>query len=210
MPDQRSFQFPEQLVGQKAVNDISVLRRLFQAPACVKGLRALGIFLLLGLVTAPARSEDAIFDTPSRSPVPRWVMLRRNEVYARSGPSKDNAKVWTYRVAKLPVQIISETKDWRLICDPDGNVAWVSRTMLQNAGTVMSPANQKLSMYASPKIDSDVRAVLRPKAIAQLEKCKKDWCRINADGVSGWVPKKNLWGTQDEPACVRPDPFADK
>ena len=52
------------------------------------------------------------FDTPSKSPVPRWAMLRKDEVYARNGPSKDNPKVWTYRVADLPVQIISETKDW--------------------------------------------------------------------------------------------------
>ncbi len=196
--------------GQKAANDISVLRGLFQAPACVKGLRALGIFLLLGLLAMPARSEDATYDTPSKSPVPRWVMLRRNEVYARNGPSKDNTKVWTYRIAKLPVQIISETKDWRLICDPDGNVAWVSRTMLQNASTVMSPVGKTLSMYASPKTDSDVKAILRPKSIAQLEKCKKDWCRISAGGISGWVPRNNLWGTQEEPACVRPDPFAAK
>jgi len=206
MPDLR----PVPLSGPKALNDISVLRRLFQAPACGKGLFLLGALAFLGVIVVPAHSEDATFDTPSKSPVPRWVMLRRDEVYARNGPSKDNAKVWTYRVTNLPVQIISETKDWRLICDPDGNVAWVSRTMLQNSRTVMSPGDQKLSIYADPRADSDVRAILRPKAIAQLEKCKKDWCRINVGGVSGWVPKKSLWGTQEDAACTRPDPFAGK
>ncbi len=163
-----------------------------------------------GLTALPVHAEDQVFDTPSGLQVPRWAMLRRNEVYARNGPSKDNRVIWTYRQASLPVQIISETRDWRLICDPDGGVAWVSRTMLQAQKTVLSPAGQKLQMRQSPDEKADIKAVLKPRSLASLDKCKKDWCHISTAGQTGWVPEASLWGTQAAAACKRPDPFAVK
>lgn len=161
---------------------------------------------------APAvHAETPVFDTPSGSPVPRWVQLRRSEVYARSGPSKDNRIVWTYRAAGMPVQIISETRDWRQVCDIDGGVAWVSKTMLQAQKSVMAPDNgKKLDLRASPAADAKVKAYLRPRAVAQLGKCKKGWCKISADGESGWVPESALWGKQDKAVCQRPNIFARK
>lgn len=146
------------------------------------------------------------FDTPSKAPVPRWAMLRKSEVYARNGPSKDNPKIWTYRVADLPVQIISETRDWRLICDPAHGVAWVSKTMLQAQKTVMS--TERLELRAGPKADAPVKAYLRPDALASLNKCAKDWCKVSVGGIDGWAPASSLWGTQPTAACIRPAPFA--
>ena len=174
------------------------------------GMTAASWLALAGvaLLVVPVHAEDATFDTPSKAPVPRWAMLRRNEVYARNGPSKDNPKVWTYRVAALPVQIISETRDWRLVCDPDGGVAWVSKTMLQAPRTVMSPFQVKLNLHSGADESSPVKAVVRPKVLAQLVKCKKDWCKVSVDGVSGWAPQKSLWGTQTTAVCTRPNPFA--
>jgi len=160
-------------------------------------------FLVAGAAHAGALPD---FDTPSKAPVPRWAMLRKNEVYARNGPSKDNPKVWTYRVADLPVQIISETKDWRLICDPAHGVAWVSKTMLQAQKTVMSTA--RLELHGSPNAQSPVKAYLRPNALASLNKCVKDWCKVSVGGVDGWTPAASLWGTQPAAVCARPDPFA--
>ncbi len=158
---------------------------------------------------APAHAEAPQFDTPSKLPVPRWAMLRRNEVYARSGPSKDNAIVWTYRQASLPVQIISETHDWRLVCDPDGGVAWVSKTMLQSQKTVITAGKgQRLDMHDSPNLNSPVKAYLKPRALAQMGECKKDWCKISVGGQNGWVPQNALWGTQTVPVCKRPNIFA--
>jgi SH3-like domain-containing protein len=166
--------------------------------------------LTAGFAAGPVRAEGEAFDTPSGLQVPRWAMLRRNEVNARNGPSKDNRVVWVYHKASLPVQIISETRDWRLICDPQGAVAWVSRTMLQAPKTVLSPQGQKLQMRESPDEEADVKAILRPRALASLDKCKKGWCRIAVSGQTGWVPQQSLWGTQTTAACKRPDPFAGK
>jgi SH3-like domain-containing protein len=161
------------------------------------------------LPALPAHAADELdFDTPSKAPVPRWAMLRRAEVYARNGPSKDNPIVWTYHVQSLPVQIISETRDWRLVCDPAGGVAWISKTMLQAQKTVLGSSDRKVEMRTSPKPDAPVRAYLRPRALAQLGKCKKDWCKVSAGGQTGWAQAGSLWGTQTAPVCHRPNVFA--
>jgi SH3-like domain-containing protein len=177
---------------------------LSRVTACFQVFTLLAAGLIFAGAAQAAPAPD--FDTPSKAPVPRWAMLRKNEVYARNGPSKDNAKVWTYRVADLPVQIISETKDWRLICDPAHGVAWVSKTMLQAQKTVMSTG--RLELRASPRADAPVKAYLRPDALASLNKCAKDWCKLSVGGVDGWAPAASLWGTQTAAVCARPDPFA--
>lgn len=172
--------------------------------ACLIALTALAF-----VAPVHAGTETLSFDTPSKSPVPRWAMLRRNEVYARNGPSKDNRIVWTYHAVSMPVQIISETRDWRLICDPDGGVAWVSKTMLQAQKTVIAGrGRQKLEIHARADANSAVRAFLKPRAMAQLAKCEKGWCKISAGGQTGWVQQADLWGTQTAPVCQRPNLFA--
>ena len=186
--------------------DISVYARPFQAFMAYGGRICLAVVLLA--VAPAALAQDGDSDTPSHQPVPRWAMLRNDEVYARNGPSKDNPIAWTYHARGLPVQIISETRDWRLICDPDGGVAWVSRTMLQSQKTVLGPAAQKLDMRTGPDTRADIRAILRPRALASLDKCQKDWCKISAGGATGWVPQAALWGTESAAVCRRPDPFA--
>ncbi|MBW8879841.1 MAG: hypothetical protein JF615_00050 [Asticcacaulis sp.] len=188
--------------------DINALPLTLQAPL-VRFRRLIPAFALLGLLGLPAHAGEPDVDTPSKSPVPRWAMLRRNEVYARNGPSKDNPKVWTYRVQALPVQIISETRDWRLVCDPDGGVAWVSKTMLQAPRTVLT-APQKIELRGSPDANAAVKAYVRPRVLAQLDKCKKDWCRVSVGGQTGWAPRSVLWGTQGTPACARPNPLVAK
>lgn len=184
----------------------------FYAPAFQALIRRGRAFWLLAaaalLMPMGLHAQDQDADTPSKQPVPRWAMLRKDQVYARNGPSRDNAITWTYHAQSLPVQIISETRDWRLICDPDGGVAWVSKTMLQAQKTVLSPSGATIAMRAGPSASADVKAILRPRALAGLDTCRKDWCKVSAGGVTGWVPQDNLWGTQSHAVCRRPDPFA--
>jgi SH3-like domain-containing protein len=178
------------------------------------GAAALGLALsllgaTLGLSGCKAHADaEKTYDTPSGLPVPRWAALRAKEVNARNGPSPDNAVLWTYRQPGLPVQIISETRDWRLICDPTGGVAWVSRTLLTNRKQVLTPAAQKVQMRADPSETAPVKAVVEPHALVGLDKCGKSWCRVSIDGVTGWLPQAQLWGAQDGQVCQRPDLLA--
>jgi len=133
--------------------------------------------------------------------------MRSDEVYARSGPTRENKILWTYRKKNLPVQIISETREWRMICDPDGGIAWVHRSMLKSQRSVLATGGQKIDLLSSPKASAGVRARLNPRALASLDKCKNGYCKISVGNVDGWAPQERLWGAQDGAVCKRPDPF---
>jgi SH3-like domain-containing protein len=37
--------------------------------------------------------------------------------------------------------------------------------------------------------------------MAALVRCEKGWCRLKADGGSGWVRESAVWGTSERPQC---------
>jgi SH3-like domain-containing protein len=43
-----------------------------------------------------------------------------------------------------------------------------------------------------------VNAYVESGVVARLGKCDLDWCRVNAKGSKGWVPKRVLWGVMPE------------
>src|ERR1700723_520451 len=118
--------------------------------------------------------------TPSGYCVPRYLSLKRGEVFGRKGPGKDYPTVYVYPARGLPVQVVDETTDWRRICDPDGGAVWVASPMLDGRRTVMAPAKGPVTLRRSPAADAAPAAYLAPRAIASLGHCKGDWCQVSA------------------------------
>jgi SH3-like domain-containing protein len=154
--------------------------------------------------------DDRDASTPSGFKVPRWLVLKFDEVNARSGPSEENRVLWTYRTRGLPVQVVAETKEWRRICDPDGGLVWVKKGQVDGRRNVMRTGSMALVLLKAPKAGAATAAYLRPRSLAQFEACKDGWCRIKAGGVSGWAPAGELWGVAEQPQCrgvpARPAP----
>jgi len=164
--------------------------------------------LCVGLFAAGAQAQTAppqVYDTPSKQPVPRWASLKFNETNARSGPSRDNKILWTYHQKGLPVQIITETKEWRMICDPDGGIAWVAKSLLSPRRSVIVTGTQAWPLRAKPQDDGRIKTHVRARALATLDKCQDDYCRITVGRESGWVEENLLWGAQAGAVCKRPD-----
>jgi SH3-like domain-containing protein len=139
--------------------------------------------------------------TPSGFCIPRYVSLRRGEVYGRQGPGLDYPVVTTYRARGLPVQVIDETSDWRRICDPDGGTAWVSRLMVEGRRTVMAVGQGPVALRAQPADTAPVTAYLRPRALAVLGKADGDWRQVTVEGASGWVKTSEVWGLAAPAQC---------
>jgi SH3-like domain-containing protein len=162
------------------------------------------LFVGLGLVSAcgpKAGGEER--QTPSGLPVPRYVSLKFDPVNARAGPSDDHRLLWTYHAKGLPVQVIAETAEWRRICDPDGSVSWVHRRTTDGRRTVIRLEATPLPLLAQPNTGAAVVAYLAPRAIAQFDKCQKDWCKLKIDQASGWVPQSAVWGAVETPQCPK-------
>ena len=158
---------------------------------------AVGLLLLVG----GAAQMPGGRPTPTGLEVPRWVSLKSEPVRARYGPGLDHRILWEYRAAGLPVQVIAETREWRKICDPEGSVAWIHRTVASGRRTVFNTADEETPVRARPEADAPMRARLRPRSLATLEDCADGWCRIRAGRVRGWAEQSALFGVQAAPLC---------
>jgi SH3-like domain-containing protein len=187
----------------------------FQSPFEGRGARILrravplagAIALSLGLggsLSAASEPTATMRDgrpTPTRQPVPRWLTLKASEVRARSGPGLDYHILWEYHAAGLPVQVIAETLEWRKICDPDGAVVWVHRSVVRSRRSAFNATAREIPIRSGRSETASVRARLSPHAIVSLDECENGWCHVGGRKVHGWVPQTAVFGGATQPLC---------
>jgi len=175
-------------------------------PSFIPMIIALG---LMGCLAACGPHADEAADCPAavraRSVsgfcVPRYVSLKRGEVFARKGPGVDYPALWVYRAKGLPVQVVGETEEWRRICDPYGAAVWVHRSMVDGRRSVQATGPSPAPLHHQPKDDARTVGFLNPRAIASLEGCNGDWCVVRVGDVKGWVRAEQVWGTSPKAQC---------
>jgi SH3-like domain-containing protein len=169
------------------------------------GQAAMGLVALAtawaAMASGAAADDSKDHPTPSGLPVPRYVSLKFDSVNARAGPSDDHRLMWVFHARGLPVQVIAETEDWRRVCDPDGQVSWVHRRTTDGRRMVMRVQPGPAPILSNPRANASVVAYLAPRALAQLDHCQNDWCKIKVDRAAGWTPASALWGASDAPQC---------
>ena len=139
--------------------------------------------------------------TPSGQPVPRWLSLKSNEVYARHGPGLDHRILWVYRSRGLPVQVIAETREWRKVCDPEGAIAWVHRSVVSSNRRVYNRTGTDIDVRAARSPTARVTARLATGSVVGLEECREGWCRIGGRRTGGWLRADQVFGVQSRPLC---------
>lgn len=169
-----------------------------------RGASAVGGVLLfaVSLLAACAQEPVETADTPSGLPIPRWVSVRGSPASMRAGPGLDYPILWRFERSGVPLQVITETREWRKVCGPDGSVAWIHRSL--TSGRTRALAVRATEARARPDASSDVRARLALRASVGLEACETGWCQVRSGDVRGWVPEADLFGTAEEPLC-RPE-----
>jgi len=178
-------------VSIKAAVRIKNFRRI----GMVAGMMGLALMSGAGTVMPSGRP------TPTGLEVPRWVTLKSSRVRARQGPGLDYNIMWEYRAAGLPVQVIAETREWRKICDPDGSVAWIHRTVASGRRSVFNRTDQPIPIRTGRSDTASVRALFSPRSIVSLDECEEGWCRVRARKIRGWLPERAVFGTQTRTLC---------
>jgi SH3-like domain-containing protein len=133
--------------------------------------------------------------------VPRYVSLKFDPVNARAGPGDDHRLLWVFHAKGLPVQVVAETDEWRRICDPDGGLSWVHKRTTDGRRTAMRTLSGPAPIRTKPRLSGAVEAYLAPRALAELDRCDKGWCRVKVGRVSGWALASDIWGSADAPQC---------
>jgi len=165
-----------------------------------QGMRALaGALMLFGFVQAPAfaADEDA---AAAAAKVPRFVSLHSDKVNLRTGPGQQYPIEWVLTRKEMPVEIVAQFEHWRRIREWDGTIGWVQQHMIDGKRFVVVAQGADRTLRAQPDAGAAVVARAEPGAVARLAECRGPWCKVEASGVTGWLPRSAVWGVYpDEP-----------
>src|SRR5215475_11222914 len=161
---------------------------------------ALTLLLLTGFETRAA--DDAIPALgpggQSHLPIPRFVSLKSDRVNVRKGPSTDQAIVWVFSRAGLPVEIIAESDNWRRVRDSEGADGWVFHSLLSARRTVLvapwAKGEERVPLYSSKSTSSRAVAELQSGVLGNVVTCDGSWCELSVDDYSGYAQQDQLWG----------------
>lgn len=131
-------------------------------------------------------------------PVPRFVTLRPDKVYARTGPALRYPVRWVFQKTGLPVEVIQEFDNWRKVRDCDGAEGWVHQSLLSGARGVIVKGDRggdPLPLRREPEDSAPLSARIEPGTVAHLDLCNDEgWCEIKTQGFEGWIERSLVWG----------------
>lgn len=162
---------------------------------------AMVLALVAGAGTAPAQdgAQDAVANgSQTGLRIPRFVSLKSDKVNVRRGPSSDQAIVWVFARAGLPVEIIAEADNWRRVRDSEGADGWVFHSLLSGRRTVLvspwSKGQEAVPMHTGRSTGSRAVAQLQSGVLGNVVSCDGEWCKLSVDNYSGYVEQDKLWG----------------
>lgn len=153
------------------------------------------ILLIVFLITAPSFAQTV--GEESGLPIPRFVSLGSDSVYARAGPGTRYPIKWIYEKENLPVEIIQEFDNWRKIRDIDGEEAWVHQSLLSGRRYVIMNTGQVLPLLKKPQDDSHAVALIESGVVLAIDNCTDNWCEASVAGFKGFIHNDSIWGVYE-------------
>ena len=156
------------------------------------------VVMLLCLVEgrmAVAQTED-VFNNSGLT-IPRFVSLRSNKVFVRTGPALRYPIKWIYTREGLPVEVVQEFDTWRKVRDKDGEEGWIHSSLLSGKRHAVIDYETEVYLHKKYSPASKKLAIIENDAVVQIDECNLFWCQVEAGGFSGWVERKSLWGVYE-------------
>jgi len=129
----------------------------------------------------------------SSPPLPRFESLSKDRVNLRVGPGNQYRIEWEYRRRGFPVEVIAKSDVWRKVRDWQGTEGWVHERMITEQRTVIIRGEVRL-LHESADAGSTAVARAEPGVIARLLECHRQWCRVEVQGIRGWLRRTEIWG----------------
>jgi len=150
-------------------------------------VRLPGYLLAIVLVLAAAGTRAA------EEKLPHFAALRATEVNLRTGPGERYPIAWVYHRKGLPVEVTARFDVWRKVRDSDGTEGWVHERMLSAERSIVVRGNEQ-TLRADPAPGAQPVARAEPGVVARLLECRAAWCRVETQGITGWLPESDVWG----------------
>jgi len=121
-----------------------------------------------------------------------FLMLKKNKVNVRYGPSFDYPIKYIYKKIKLPLQVIDKKENFRKIIDHKKNSGWIHISQLKKSKSLIATSSKIL--FRKPTKYSKPLAKIEKGRLLMVKKCEKHWCNIETDKFSGWIYRTDIWG----------------
>jgi len=123
-----------------------------------------------------------------------WLSLKYDKTYLRSGPSKQNKVLWTYKRKGLPIKVIRKKGDWYEVEMPERITGWISSTQISFKRRVLVISDELIEIRRKEQRTSKVIAKVGKNVVGELISCQKTICKIDYYKIEGFVEKEFLWG----------------
>jgi SH3-like domain-containing protein len=137
------------------------------------------LFFLIILISTNALAET-------------FLSLKKNKVNVRYGPSFESDIKYVYKKINLPVKQIDKKENFRRIIDLKNNSGWIHISQLKKNNSVITTDNKIL--FKKPTAYAKPIAQIQKGRLLIVDKCQKNWCKINSDDFQGWIKTTNIWG----------------
>jgi SH3-like domain-containing protein len=129
--------------------------------------------------------------------LPRFVSIKAEKAYLRTGPGTRYPVEWVYTRRDLPVEVVAEFDSWRQVRDSKGTMGWMHSQVLSSKRSVVVTGEATRPLRREAREDSDAIAKLEPGVIARLLMCQPAWCRVEISKFRGWLPRATIWGVRE-------------
>ena len=137
------------------------------------------LFFLIILISTNALAET-------------FLSLKKNKVNVRYGPSFESDIKYVYKKINFPVKQIDKKENFRRIIDLKNNSGWIHISQLKKNNSVITTDNKIL--FKKPTAFAKPIAQIQKGRLLIVDKCQKNWCKINSDDFQGWIKTTNIWG----------------
>ena len=127
---------------------------------------------------------------------PVWLSLRYSKTYLRSGPSKQNKVLWTYKKQGLPVKVKRKKGNWYEVEMPEKITGWINSSQVSKERKILIVANENILVRKKNDHSAKIIAKAGKNVVGDLMNCDKNFCKINFHKIEGFVEKKFLWGVE--------------
>ena len=135
------------------------------------------------------------FQVSSLANEDKFLSLKKNKVNVRYGSGFDFPIKYIYKKINLPIKQIDKKENFRRIIDFKKNSGWIHISQLKKVNSVIAVKDKIL--FEKSTIFSEPVAKIKRGRLLIVKKCENDWCKVETEGLKGWIVKKNLWGTID-------------
>ena len=119
--------------------------------------------------------------------------LRNDKVNLRQGPSLEYPIKIIYKKKFLPILVQDSSDNFRKVRDHENNTGWIHISQLSKKKAAIVISDNEI-MFKNSTIFSNPVAILKEGRFVKINKCKENWCKVEANIYKGWIKKNSLWG----------------